>query len=128
MTPSQVESELAGRAPPALADARAAIVDALAGPIAEGVPPGASLLVVDADGALLRAFGGWSLVVGERIATTRDTIYDLASLTKVVATVTLALSLAERGRWTLDDLLVQWLPDYPRDDTTCGSCSSTRPD
>jgi CubicO group peptidase (beta-lactamase class C family) len=118
VTPGHVESELSGRAPRALAAARAAIVDALAEPIARGVPPGASLLVVDAEGALLRAFGGCSLVVGERIATTRDTIYDLASLTKVVATVTLALSLAEQGRWTLDDALVRWLPDYPRDDTT----------
>ena len=67
---------------------------------------------------LLRAFGGWSLVVGERIATTRETIYDLASLTKVVATVTLSLALAERGLWTLDDPVVRWLPGYPRDDTT----------
>jgi CubicO group peptidase (beta-lactamase class C family) len=118
VTPTSVESELAGRAPSGLGDARAAIVDALAHPIAEGVPPGASLLIVDAEGVLLRAFGGWSVIVGERIATTRETIYDIASLTKVVATVTLAVSLAERGMWTLDDPLVQWLPDYPRDDTT----------
>jgi CubicO group peptidase (beta-lactamase class C family) len=118
VTPGQIESELSGRAPRTLADARAAIVHALAEPIAAGVPPGASLAVVDAEGPLLRAFGGWSLVVGERIATTCDTIYDLASLTKVVATVTLALSLAERGLWTLDDPLAQWLPDYPRGDTT----------
>jgi CubicO group peptidase (beta-lactamase class C family) len=118
VTPAQVESELADRAPPALGDARGAIVDALARPIAEGFPPGASLVVVDAEGVLLRAFGGSSLVVGERIATTRETIYDIASLTKVVATVTLALALAERGMWTLDDPLVRWLAGYPRDDTT----------
>jgi CubicO group peptidase (beta-lactamase class C family) len=118
VTAPPVESELAGRAPSALGDARAAIVETLARSIAEGVPPGASLLVVDAEGVLLRAFGGWSLVVGERIATTRETIYDIASLTKVVAAVTLALSLAERRMWTLDDPLVQWLPGYPRGDTT----------
>ena len=118
MTPPALESELAGRATSALGDARAAIVDALARPVAEGFPAGASLLVVDAEGVLLRAFGGWSLVVGERIPTTRETIYDLASLTKVVATVTLALALCERGLWTLDDPLVRWLPDYPRDETT----------
>jgi CubicO group peptidase (beta-lactamase class C family) len=118
VTPPRVESELADRAPSGLADARAAIVDALDRPIAAGVPPGASLLVVDAEGSLLQAFGGWSLVIGEHIPTMPGTIYDLASLTKVVATVTLALSLAERRIWTLDDPLVQWLPDYPRDDTT----------
>jgi CubicO group peptidase (beta-lactamase class C family) len=77
-----------------------------------------SLLVVDAEGVLLRAFGGWSLVVGERIPTSRDTVYDLASLTKVVSTVTLALALAEHGLWTLDDSAERWLPGYPRADTT----------
>lgn len=118
MTPALVESELAGRAPSALGDARAEISDALARPIADGCPPGASLLVVDAEGVLLRVFGGWSVIVGERIPTSRETIYDIASLTKVVATVTLVLSLAERGLWTLDDRLARWLPDYPRGDTT----------
>jgi CubicO group peptidase (beta-lactamase class C family) len=113
-----VESELAERAPLALANARERIVDTLAGPIAAGFPPGATLLVVDADGVLLRAFGGSSVVVPEQIATTRDTIYDLASLTKVVVTVTLALTLVERGRWTLDDPVARWLPGYPRADTT----------
>jgi CubicO group peptidase (beta-lactamase class C family) len=113
-----VESELAARAPAGFADARDRIADTLERSFANGVPPGASLLVVDADGCLLRVFGGCSLVVGERIPTTRDTIYDLASLTKVIVTVTLALWLAEQGRWTLDDPLVRWLPGYPRADTT----------
>jgi CubicO group peptidase (beta-lactamase class C family) len=113
-----VHSELAARAPHGLAQARDGIVDTLERSLAEGFPPGASLLVVDAEGCLLRAFGGCSLVVGETIPTTRDTMYDLASLTKVIVTVTLALSLAEQGRWTLDDPLRRWLPGYPREDTT----------
>ena len=113
-----IESELSARAPRGLADARPAIVDALGQACESGVPAGASLLVVDSAGVLLRAYGGWSLIVGERIPTSRDTIYDLASLTKVVSTVTLSLALAERGLWTLDDPAERWLPGYPRGDTT----------
>jgi CubicO group peptidase (beta-lactamase class C family) len=112
--PLPIVSELADRAPRALER----IVDELALRMAAGFPPGASLLVVDSEGVLLRAFGGSSVVVPEQIATTRDTMYDLASLTKVVATVPLVLSLAERGLWTLDDPVAERLPGYPRDDTT----------
>jgi CubicO group peptidase (beta-lactamase class C family) len=113
-----VTSELAPRASAGLAAARNAIDDALETAFASGVAAGASLAVVDREGVLLRAFGGCSLVVGERIETTPDTIYDLASLTKVVCTVTLVLLQAERGVWSLDDPLAQWLPGYPRPDTT----------
>ena len=111
-------SELAPRAPAGLAAAGVAIEGALETAFASGVAAGASLAVVDRDGVLLRAFGGCSLVVGERIETTRDTVYDLASLTKVVCTVTLSLLQAERGVWSLDDPLARWLPGYPRPDTT----------
>ena len=116
LAPFAVESSQ--RAPQALraaaADAAAVLGEAVAG----GFPAGATLLVVDADGSLVRAFGGWSCVVGERVPTQRDTIYDLASLTKVVATVTLASALAERGTWALDDAVSRWLPAFPRDDVT----------
>ena len=86
--------------------------------ITGGYPAGATLLVVDAEGELLRSYGGWSCIVDERIETTRDTIYDLASLTKVVSTVTLSLSLAERGAWALDDPAVLWLPGFPNAEIT----------
>lgn len=116
--PPPIQSELADRAPRSLARAREQIVEALSTRMAGGFPPGASLLVVDREGALLRVFGGSSVVNPETIATTRGTIYDLASLTKVIATVTLVLSLAERGLWMLDDRLAEHLPGYPRDATT----------
>src|SRR4029077_12929310 len=58
--------------------------------------------------------------VDERIETTRDTTYDLASLTKVVSTVTLSLSLAERGAWALDDPAVLWRPGSPNAEIPLG--------
>src|SRR4029077_95556 len=92
-----VQSEVADRAPRVLRRACERLARLLGESITGGYPAGATLLVVDAEGELLRSDGGWSCIVDERIETTRDTIYDLASLTKVVSTVTLSLSLAERG-------------------------------
>ena len=41
-----------------------------------------------------------------------DTVFDLASLTKVVATVTVTLALAGRGRLGLDDPVTGYLPEF----------------
>jgi CubicO group peptidase (beta-lactamase class C family) len=41
---------------------------------------------------------------------TAETIFDLASLTKVIATTTLAMRALDAGRLSLDDLVAQWLP------------------
>jgi GntR family transcriptional regulator, nutrient-sensing system regulator len=109
-----IESEVADRASHALRRAGERIARLLGEAVAGGYPAGATVLVVDAEGELLRAFGGWSCVVSERIPTFRETIYDLASLTKVVSTVTLALSLAERRAWALDDPAAAFLPGFPQ--------------
>ena len=112
------DSEVAARAPRRLREASHRLTAELCAAIESGYPAGASLLVVDAEGPLLSITGGWSCVVGERIPTTRETIYDLASLTKVLVSVPLALELAQRGSWTLDDHAARWLPGFPRADIT----------
>lgn len=43
---------------------------------------------------------------------TRDTVFDMASLTKPVATATSVMILIERGRVRLDDPLVRFLPEF----------------
>ena len=43
---------------------------------------------------------------------TAETIFDLASLTKVIAATTLTMRAADAGRLTLDDPVAQWLPDW----------------
>jgi GntR family transcriptional regulator len=113
-----VETELAPRAAEGLERARDRVVEILDRAIAAGYPAGATLLAVDAEGELLRAHGGWTCLVGERIPTSRETSYDLASLTKVVVTVPLALVLAQRGAWTLDDPAARWLPGFPHGELT----------
>jgi CubicO group peptidase (beta-lactamase class C family) len=44
-----------------------------------------------------------------------NAIYDLASLTKVVATTSCALMLLERGVWRLDDHIRQFVPEFTHD-------------
>jgi GntR family transcriptional regulator len=113
-----ITSEVADRASRALRGAGQRIAGLLGESVASGYPAGATMLVVDAEGELLRLFGGWSCVVSERIATFRETIYDVASLTKVVSTLTLALSLVERGAWALDDPAAQFLPGFVQTEIT----------
>ncbi len=86
--------------------------------LAEGFPPSVSLAVVAPGGVVLEAFGGQACVVGETVATTAGTLYDLASLTKVVCTCTLTLLARQRGALALEDPLVRWLPGYPQPRTT----------
>ena len=58
-----------------------------------------------------RAYGHRSLEP-TRERTRLDTIYDLASLTKVVATTPAILQLVEQGRIRLGDRLSAYLPDW----------------
>ncbi len=74
--------------------------------------PGA-VVAVGKDGALvhLRAVGRLSYDEGSAPVRT-DTLYDLASLTKVVATTTMAMVLVDTGRLRLDQPVGKWLPHF----------------
>jgi CubicO group peptidase (beta-lactamase class C family) len=110
----QVATPSAFGRPPALDELRS-YLEAL---LADGFPPSVSLTVVGPEGAVLEAFGGYACAYGEFVPTTSETSYDLASLTKVVCTVTLVMVAAERGALGLDDLVTRWLPEYPQGATT----------
>jgi len=86
--------------------------------VSDGFPPGVSLAVVDVEGTALEAFGGYACTYGEIVPTTAETSYDLASLTKVVCTVTLTLIAQQRGMLDLDDPVAKWLSGYPQERTT----------
>jgi len=58
-----------------------------------------------------KAYGVVSPVPGSRPMTV-DTVFDLASLTKVVATTPAVLKLAEEGRLSLLDPVVKWFPEF----------------
>jgi uncharacterized protein YbbC (DUF1343 family) len=88
-------------------------VDAIVGKaVAEGNIPGAVLLVGHNGKVVHRkAFGSRSLEPS-REPMTVDTIFDLASLTKCIATATSVMKLVEEGRIRLGDSVATYLPDF----------------
>ena len=80
--------------------------------IADGNIPGA-VLVVGHDGAVVyrKAYGNRALEL-RREAMTLDTIFDLASLTKVIATTTAVMQLFEQGKVRLNDPVAKYLPEF----------------
>lgn len=90
----------------------ARIDEAVARAIEAKAIPGAVVLVAR-NGHVVhaRAFGHRALVP-EPEPMTRDTLFDLASLTKPVATATSAMILVERGKLKLDDELRTLLPEF----------------
>lgn len=78
----------------------------------EGPVPGAVALVVR--NGMVVGPRAWGLAVRtpERIAVTPNTIFDMASLTKVTATLPSMLILLERGAFRLDDPLSMFIPAF----------------
>lgn len=105
--------EVADRASSRLIDAGWRAARQLASAVRAGHPAGGTVVVADASGELLRITTGWSCLVNQRIPTCTETLYDLASLTKVICTATLCVLLAQREQWTLEDAVVNWLPSFP---------------
>jgi CubicO group peptidase (beta-lactamase class C family) len=76
--------------------------------------PGAVLLVGRGSSVVYRKAYGQRAVEPIPEPMTVDTIFDLASLTKPVATATAVMQLAEEGRLRLDDRVANHLPDFGR--------------
>ena len=74
--------------------------------------PGA-VLVVGHDGAVIyrKAYGSRALEP-KREAMTLDTVFDLASLTKVIATTTAMMQLFEQGKVRMNDPVAKYLPEF----------------
>jgi uncharacterized protein YbbC (DUF1343 family)/CubicO group peptidase (beta-lactamase class C family) len=80
--------------------------------IRAGQCPGAVVLVGQ-DGKVVyrRAFGDRA-VVPEKVSMTVDTIFDIASLTKVIATTTAVMQLVEQGKIRLDQPVAEYWPEF----------------
>jgi uncharacterized protein YbbC (DUF1343 family)/CubicO group peptidase (beta-lactamase class C family) len=91
---------------------RLAFIDAAVGEaIEKGETPGAVVLVARRGGVVWRKAYGSRAVVPRREAMTADTIFDLASLTKIVATATSVMILVERGKVRLADPVSAYIPE-----------------
>ncbi len=73
--------------------------------------PGAVVLVARNGGVVWRKAYGARAVEPAREPMTADTIFDVASLTKVVATATSIMILVERGKIRLNDPLSTYIPE-----------------
>ena len=79
--------------------------------VAAGRIPGASLGIVTRSGERAVIHAGHAAIEPERETLTREHWFDLASLTKVIATTPMILQLADEGRLDLDRPLTDAIPD-----------------
>ena len=74
--------------------------------------PGAVVLVGKGDDTAYRKAFGHRSLTPTREAMTADTVFDIASLTKVVATTTAVMLLVEDGRVGLDEAVASYIPEF----------------
>ena len=92
----------------------AAVATAVQESIGRHELPGAVVLVGRGDEVLYHAAFGNRATAPAPEAMTEDTIFDLASLTKVVATTTSVMQLVERGQIRLSDPVASFIPEFGR--------------
>jgi len=90
----------------------ARIAPVVEGAIARRELPGAVVLVGRGDDTIYHHAFGDRAVEPAREAMTEDTIFDVASLTKVVATTTSVMQLVEQGSIRLNDRVTQFIPEF----------------
>ena len=102
---------------PRLAVLDAIILDA----IHDHQTPGAVLLVGHNGHVIYRKAFGNRALEPRREPMTADTIFDLASLTKVIATTTAVMQLVQKGEVRLNDPVAKYIPEFAqngKDDIT----------
>src|SRR3954453_19244317 len=94
------------------AQSYSAIDDSINLAIQEGKLPGA-VLVIGHNGKLVyeKAYGKRALIPQPE-AMTLDTIFDCASLTKVIATTSSLMKLFEQGKFRLNDKITDYIPEF----------------
>jgi len=94
-------------------DSRLSVLDSIINSaISQGQIPGA-VLIVGHDGRVVyrKAYGNRA-IEPRREAMTLNTVFDCASLTKVVATTTAVMQLWERGKFRMSDPVAKYLPEF----------------
>ena len=110
-----VSSVLAQSGPPATVPSRLPGIDRVVeAAIASGQTPGAVVLVGRGTETLHFAAYGQRATVPSSEPMSLDTVFDLASLTKVVATTTAVMTLVEQGRVRLSDPVSACVPGFER--------------
>jgi len=80
--------------------------------IARGDIPGGVVLIGHNGKVVYRKAFGWRSLEPDKEAATVDTIYDLASLTKCIATTTSVMKLVQEGKIRINDPVSNYLPEF----------------
>src|ERR1019366_488710 len=80
--------------------------------IEQGRMPGAVLLVGHEGKVVYRKAYGKRALVPRPEAMTADTIFDCASLTKVIATTSSLMKLYQEGKFRLNDKVTDYIPEF----------------
>jgi CubicO group peptidase (beta-lactamase class C family) len=80
--------------------------------VANGVAPGFVLLVASGGRVQFHEAFGWRQLAPRQLPAFRDTVYDVASLTKAVVTSVLVMKEVERGALALEEPVGQRLPEF----------------
>ncbi len=84
--------------------------------IAKGNYPGAVIVVRHKDKVIYRGVFGNRRIVPDIAPMQFDTLFDIASLTKVVATTPAIMQLIEQGKLTLDAPVAEYWPEFAKND------------
>lgn len=95
----------------------AAVYSLLERAVEDGVFPGCAFGVMDEHGVTVRGAVGRQTYAVDSPSITPDTVYDLASLTKVAATTAMAMLLDQRKLLQLDTPVVEILPAFMQGQT-----------
>ena len=90
----------------------APISDIVERAILDGKTPGAVILIGNQGDVVYRRAFGYQAREPKKISMSEDTIFDLASLTKTIATTTAILQLAEQGRLDIDAPVARYWPAF----------------
>jgi CubicO group peptidase (beta-lactamase class C family) len=97
----------------------AAIASVAEEAIRTGKCPGAVVVIGHEGRVIYRKAFGHRALVPEELPMTVDTIFDVASLTKVVATTTAIMQLVEQGKIVLSAPVTDYWPEFKP--SACGS-------
>ncbi len=112
-----VEAQSPSASPlPALPALEPAVTQCLQQAVERGATPGAVALVNMQGQTLCHTEVGHASLTPRKKGMKKDQIFDLASLTKVVATTTSILMLWDEGKLQLDDPVSKYLPELDRPD------------